>query len=331
MKAPEQLGPWLQRFFREHLLTHRNLSPATIAAYRDTFRLLLRYLQKIHPGPPFGLSLDLLTPKTILHFLEHLERQRGNCVRTRNARLAAIRSFVHYLHDWLGPQLPAAVGRIPALPFKRHVQRLLGFLTQQEVEAILAATDDSWTGQRDHLLFLLLYNTGARISEILALRVMDVDLQGGQIELLGKGRKQRRMPLWPKTRQHLRRWLKSHRGPPEALLLPNRFGQRLSRAGAAYQLHRLLDRASTKLPTLKRRHISPHSFRHGTAMALLEANVPAEVISLYLGHESPKTIHLYVEASLAMKKQALAKVDPPRGARFGFRPSKDDLWFLDHL
>jgi len=144
-------------------------------------------------------------------------------------------------------------------------------------------------------------------------------------------RKHRRVPLWPQTQRRLRRWLKDNRYPPEAPLLPNRFGQRLSRAGAAYQLQRLVDRAAAEVISLKKRRISPHSFRHGTAMALLEANVPTEVIALYLGHESPKTTHLYIEASLAMKKQALAKVLPPRTTRFRFRPTDDDLRFLDNL
>jgi integrase/recombinase XerD len=330
MKAPE-LGPWLQRFFREHLLTHRNLSPATITAYRDTFRLLLQYLRKSHSRPSFSLPLDVLTPDTVVRFLEHLERQRGNCIRTRNARLAAIRSFIHYLSDWLGPDLPTTVARIPGIPFKRHTHRLITFLSPQEVEAILAATDETWTGQRDHLLFLLLFNTGARISEILSLRVMNVNVDGRQIELLGKGRKHRRVPLWPQTQRRLRRWLKDNRPVAEAPLLPNRFGQRLTRAGAAYQLQRLADLASAQVPSLKKRRISPHSFRHGTAMALLEANVPTEVIALYLGHESPQTTHLYVEASLAMKKQALAKVHSPRAASCRFRPTDDDLLFLDDL
>jgi len=330
MKTPE-LGPWLYRFFQEHLLTQRNVSPATIVAYRDTFRLLLRYLQKSRRGDGCSRLLEVLKPDTVLSFLDHLEQQRGNCIRTRNARLAAIRSFVHYLSDWLGPELPPAVARILGIPFKRQVQRLVGFLSRQEIETLLATTDGTWTGQRDHLLFLLLYNTGARIAEILALRVRDVDVEHREIELLGKGRKQRQVPLWPQTQRRLRRWLKDNRWSLEAPLLPNRFGQRLSRAGAAYQLQRLVERASAQLPALKQRHVSPHSFRHSTAMALLEANVPTEVIALYLGHESPKTTHLYVEASLAMKKQVLAKVSPPRVKGRWFRPSEDDLGFLDNL
>jgi len=321
----------LHRFFREYLRTQRNVSPATIAAYRDTFRLLLRHLQKTYRGRGFSLPLEVLKPDTVLRFLDHLEQKRGNSIRTRNARLAAIRSFVHYLIDWLGPELPPAVARILGIPFKRQAQRLMGFLSRQEIEAILAATDDTWTGQRDHLLFLLLYNTGARISEILALRVRDVNIDHRQIELTGKGRKQRRVPLWPQTQRRLRRWLKNNRCPSEAPLLPNRFGQRLSRAGAAYQLQQLVERASAQLPSLKKRHVSPHSFRHSTAMALLEANVPPEVIALYLGHESPKTTHLYVEASLSMKQQALAKVNPPRAKGGRFQPKEDDLQFLDNL
>lgn len=326
-----ELGHCLQRFFREHLSAQRNVSSATLAAYADTFRLLFRYLRQAHPKRTAPFPLDVLTPDTILGFLDHLEDKRGNCARTRNARLAAIRSFVHYLSDWLGPELPPALPRILSVPFKRHVQRLVGFLNRQEVEAILAVTDDTWTGQRDHLLFLLLYNTGARISEILALKVGGVMVAERHIELLGKGRKQRRVPLWPQTQKRLRRWLKANRLPPEAPLLPNRFGQRLTRAGAAYQLQQLVKRAAAQMPLLKKHRISPHSFRHSTAMALLEANVPTEVIALYLGHESPKTTHQYVEASLTMKKQALAKVEPPQLKRCRFRPDEADLGFLENL
>jgi len=326
-----ELGHCLQRFFREHLSAHRNVSSATLAAYADTFRLLFRHLRKAHPRRTAPFLLDILTPEAILRFLGHLEHKRGNCARTRNARLAAIRSFIHYMSDWLGPELPPSLPRILGIPFKRHVQRLIGFLNRQEVEAILAVTDDTRTGQRDHLLFLLLYNTGARISELLALKVSDVRVAERQIELLGKGRKQRRVPLWPQTEKRLRRWLKEYRWPPEAPLLPNRFGQRLTRAGAAYQLQQLVNRAAAQMPQLKKRRISPHSFRHSTAMALLEADVPTEVISLYLGHESPKTTHLYVEASLAMKKQALAKVQPPSLKRCRFRPDEADLRFLENL
>jgi site-specific recombinase XerD len=155
MKTPE-LGSWLHRFFREYLLAQRNVSPATIAAYRDTFRLLLRFLHKTNRGDCYSLPLEVLKANTILRFLDHLEQKRGNSIRTRNARLAAIRSFVHYLEDWLGPELPPQVAKLLGIPFKRHAQRLVGFLNRQEIDAILHAADDTWTGQRDHLLFLRL-------------------------------------------------------------------------------------------------------------------------------------------------------------------------------
>lgn len=330
MKTPE-LSPWLQRFFQDHLATQRNVSSATLAAYRDTFRLLVGYLQKSPRTRRGPLLLAQLTADAVLSFLQHLEQTRHNSARTRNARLAAIRSFIHYLSDWLGHELPPSLAHILAIPFKRHVQKLVGFLNRQEVEAILAAADNTWTGQRDHLLFLLLYNTGARISEAVALRPKDVNFQDRHIQLLGKGRKQRRVPLWPQTQKRLRRWLSDNRLAPEAPLLPNRFGQPLTRAGVAYQLRRLVKRASAQVPTLKGRPITPHSFRHATAMALLEAGVPAEVIALYLGHESPSTTHVYVEASLAMKQQVMMKLNQPRARRQGFRPTTDDFRFLDAL
>jgi len=261
MKPPE-LSPWLQRFFQDHLASQRNVSSATLATYRDTFRLLVSYLQKKPRTRRGPLLLTHFTADTVLGFLQHLEQARHNSACTRNARLAAIRSFIHYLSDWLGPELPPSLAHILAIPFKRHVRKLVGFLNRQEVEAILAATEDTWTGQRDHLLWLLLYNTGARISEALALRAKDVNFQDRHIQLLGKGRKHRRVPLWPQTQKRLRRWLKDNRLAPEAPLLPNRFGQPMTRAGAAYQLRRLVQRASAELPTLKARPISPHSFRH---------------------------------------------------------------------
>lgn len=174
MRPSLELLPWLRRFFQEYLTAQRNVSGATLGAYRDTFRLLLRYLQQSRRTRSGPLSLKGITPDAILGFLNYLEGERGNCIRTRNARLAAIRSFVHYLSDGLGPDLPPALPRILGIPFKRYVQPLVGFLSGPEVQALLAVTGNTWTGRRDHLLFLLLYNTGARVSEILALRVKDV-------------------------------------------------------------------------------------------------------------------------------------------------------------
>lgn len=332
MKSPD-LNEWLQRYFQEYLVRQRNVSPATVAAYRDTFRLLLRYLRQKRRRNLESLPLEIVTPETVLSFLHHLEQTRGNAIRTRNARLATLRSFVHYLVDWLGPELPACTRRILAIPFKRQVKRLVGFLTKPEIEALLAATDnDTWTGRRDHLLILLLYNTGARISELLALRVQDlVGTSANQVQLQGKGRKHRTLPLWSQTRRVLRRWIRENQFSPDMPLLPNRYGEPLTRFGARQQIKKLARQAAVKLPSLSRRPISPHLFRHATAMRMLETGVTPEVIALWLGHENPNTTHQYVEADLAMKERALKAVTPPKIKPHHFRPDDKLLRFLDSL
>jgi integrase/recombinase XerD len=331
MKSSDLSG-WIQRFFREYLSRQRNVSPATIAAYRDTFRLLLHYLCHGRRRPPAALPLEFLTADAVLGFLNDLEKARGNTIRTRNARLAALRSFVHYLSDWLGPEMPPEIGRILAIPFKRQVKPLIGFLTHQEIDAILAATDETWTGHRDHLLVLFLYNTGARISEALALRVDDVlRTQAKAVELQGKGRKHRTLPLWRQTRRHLLRWIRENRFSPTMPLFPNRYGEPLSRFGAFQQIRKLVRRASAKLPTLKQRPISPHLFRHATAMYLLKTGITPEVIALWMGHESFNTTHQYVEADLAMKKKALEGLAPPKTKPHRFRPTDELLRFLESL
>ena len=332
MMNESDIGSWLQRFFREHLSQQRSVSVATIGAYRDTFRLFLRFLQgKCRKGAS-ALPLEVLTADNVLAFLNHLESDRHNSVPTRNARLAAIRSFVGYLDDWLGHDLPSTARRILAIPFKRYTKPMIGYLRREEIEAILEATDETWTGRRNYLLFLLLYNTGARISEILNLRVRDVlNADGRQVRIEGKGRKRRSLPIWRRTQRCLRRWIKENHLPPEAPLFANRFGQPLTRSGAAKQLNRLVERAKVKIPKLQKRRVSPHQLRHSLAMHMLEAGVAPEVIALWLGHESPNTTHGYVETSLSMKRQALASVQSFKGKRLGLQPKDALLSFLDNL
>ena len=315
----------LIRFFNEHLRQQRQVSPHTVLAYRDTFRLLLRFLKRTYHLRPATLELSGLNPDRVLAFLAYLEQQRANSVRSRNARLAAIRSFAHYAEDTLGPDLPESIRRLLAIPIKRHTRPILGFLTRAEIQAVLATAGESWTGRRDYLLFLLLYNTGARISEILALRVHDVRATDGRyLDLRGKGRKQRSVPLWRTTQTRIRRWIKENQGQPESPLLPNRLGQPLTRSGAAWQLRQILRRATAKMPSLRQRRISPHTFRHTTAMHLLQGGVAPEIIALWLGHENPNTTHLYVEADLKMKRQALEVLAPPRSKKAA-KPDNDPL------
>lgn len=281
---------------------------------------------------PAKLPLQTVTAERVLAFLAWLEKDRHNSIRSRNARLAALRSLIHYLSDLLGPELPAPTRRILAIPSKRHGRAILGFLTRPEVQALLDATGPSWTGRRDRLLFLLLYNTGARVSEIIAARVRDVEAaQGRQIQLHGKGRKQRVVPLWPETQKQIRHWIKENALAADAPLLPNRFGQPLTRSGVAGQLRYWLRQAAAHTPSLKRHRISPHTFRHTTAMHLLQAAVAPEVIALWLGHESPNTTHLYVEADLEMKRRTLDAVQPPKNKRRAAKPDNALLRFLESL
>jgi integrase/recombinase XerD len=323
------LGHLLPRFFAEHLIGQRNVSVQTVAAYRDAFRIFLRFLHRSRKASASELPLMALNAQSALAFLNHLEKDRRNSIRSRNARLMALRSFVHYAADLLGPELPETTRRVLAIPFKRYSRPLLGFLTHEEVQAILCETDDSWTGRRDHLLFLLLYNTGARVSELTALRAKDCN--GGHLLLHGKGRKERQIPLWRSTQRLLTHWIKDNKLTPDSSLLPNRFGQPLNRSGVAWQLRKLVRLAIRKNPSLKNRRISPHTFRHSTAMHLLQSGVAAEVIALWLGHESPNTTHLYVEADLEMKRRTLESLPAPKFKRSNPRQTDRLLQFLAGL
>lgn len=331
MNQPD-LAALLQRFFGGHLIGQRNVSPHTVAAYRDTFRLLLRFLQRSRRIGPSPLPLEALDARNVLEFLAHLESDRGNVVRSRNARLAAIRSFVRFAADELGPALPEPVRRILAIPMKRHSKRLVGFLTRAEIEAILAAADESWTGRRDHLLFLLLYNTGARVSEIASVKARDVSGDARRIALHGKGRKERAVPLWPVTRTSLRRWIRENTILPDAPLLPNRFGEPMSRSGVTFRLKTLLRKAASQCASLDSRRVSPHILRHSTAMHMLQAGIPIEVIALWLGHENPATTHLYLEADIEMKRRTLETIRSPKSRRQHKRRANPDLLgFLDDI
>lgn len=329
---PPSFAALVQQFFTEYLVAQRAVSPRTVACYRDALMLFLDFAGRRLGKAPTDLQLADLQPDLILAFLDHLEHERHNAVRTRNLRLTALRAFLKFagrrdvasLHD---------VERALAVPMKRFERPMLGFLTREEMLAVLGQPGSSWSSQRDHLLFALLYNTGARVSEIVGVRVTDVVLDSAAcVHLRGKGRKQRSVPLWKSTVQEIRAWLRLNptlRG--EAALLPNRDGQLMSRSNVAQRLKLAVARASTLEPSLLKKRVSPHVLRHTTAMHLLQSGVPFNVIALWLGHETATTTHRYVEADLAMKEKALARLESPDTTLRRFRAPDSLMRFLQTL
>jgi site-specific recombinase XerD len=332
MSAKTTFPALLQDFFCRRLVAERGASACTVASYRDAFELLLRFAERRTRRPPSSLTLADLDAPMVLAFLEHLEKQRGNSVRTRNNRLAAIRSFMRYA-SVRDPACLAVAQRVLAIPSKRFDTPVLGFVSQDEVKQILDAPSSStWSGQRDRVLLATLYNTGGRVSEVAALRVADVLFEReSAVHLHGKGRKERVVPLWKSTATELRRWLPRIDQRADAPLFPNRAGERLSRSGVEQRLRRAVAAATRCCPSLAGRRVTPHTLRHATAMHMLQSGVDLAVIALWLGHESPATTHAYVEADLAMKAAALRQVADPSPGRARFRATDRLLAFLDGL
>ena len=330
-KAPS-FSALVQLFFTEYLVSQRAVSPRTVACYRDGLMLFLGFAERQLGKPPTAMRLTDIEPDLILGFLDYLEQKRHNSVRSRNLRLTALRAFLKFAgrRDVLSLH---TVERALSVPMKRFERPMLDFLTREEMLAVLGQPGSSWTSQRDHLLLAMLYNTGARISEMIGVRVADVVLDTAAcVHLLGKGRKQRAVPLWKTTVSEVRRWLRANpslRG--ERPLLPNRSGQVMTRVNALQRLEIAVARAAPELPTLAKKRISPHTIRHTTAMHLLQSGVAFNVIALWLGHESPNTTHRYVEADLAMKQKALARLDEPQTRMRRYRPPDALLSFLQRL
>ena len=278
------------------------------------------------------MQLTDITPELILAFLAHLEQERHNSVRSRNLRLTALRALLRFAGRRDVTALHT-VERAMAVPMKRFERPMLGYLTRAEMLAVLGQPGASWTSQRDHLLLVMLYNTGGRVSEIVGVRVADVVLDGAAcVHLQGKGRKQRSVPLWKSTALEVRAWLRLNpqlRGM--APLLPNRDGHAMTRCNAAQRLALAVEFATVKLPSLACKRISPHTLRHTTAMHLLQSGVPFNIIALWLGHENVNTTHQYVEADLSMKEKALGNIDEPDTKLKRFRASDSLMRFLEAL
>jgi len=321
-------------FFVRHLAAERNVSPHTIAAYRDTLKLLLRFARDRARRPVAALRFEDLTPDLILQFLTHLEADRGNTIRTRNARLAAIHSFFRYVLE-REPALATACQRVLAIPVKKTTRPLLGYLTEAELAHVLAQVDRATSdGERDYLLLALLYDTGARIQELLALTPRDCRLSAPAfVRVHGKGRRERLCPLLSQTARLITQFLVRTQQAPDAAtpLLCNRRGERLTRHGARYLLVKYLQRARASMASLNRSGISPHTLRHTKAMHLLKSGIPPVTIKDFLGHADIKSTEIYVQADLGMKREALELVGSPVSRSKRPRLPEDLLRWLESL
>lgn len=327
-----KLAPILEAFFTDRLVTQRRASPHTVAAYRDTFTLLLGYALQHTGKQPAQLDVADLDAPLIGAFLQHLEIDRGNSVSTRNARLAAIHSLFRYA-GLRAPEHGALIARVLAVPSKRKHHHLVCFLDREEIEALLVAPDrTSWTGRRDHAVLLVLTQTGLRVSELIGLAIQDVHLEtGAHVFCHGKGRKDRATPLTSQTVTVLRSWLVERRGQGQEPLFPTRRGGALSRDAVERLVAKHAATAASRCPLLQAKTVTPHVLRHSAAMALLHAGVDITVIALWLGHESPTTTRVYLHADLAMKEQALARTAPPGTFAQRYHAPDSLLAFLKEL
>ncbi|MDA8385320.1 MAG: tyrosine-type recombinase/integrase [Actinomycetota bacterium] len=326
------LAPTLQAFFTERLMRQRQASPHTIAAYRDTFRLLFAFAEEKTGRAPSNLRLEDLDAPLIGAFLDHLEVDRHNSIRTRNARLAAIHAMFRFA-ALRHPEISALIQRVLAIPEKRGERGLVTFLNQDEIDALLAAPDRArWVGRRDHALLLTAIQTGLRVSEITALTCQDIELRAGaHLRCHGKGRKDRVTPLTDQAVSVLRIWLAESQGAPTDPLFPGPRGVPLTRDAVAAAVSKYAAVASERCPSLRNKTVSPHVLRHTCAMQLLQAGVDTSVIALWLGHESAETTQIYLHADLAIKERALARTAPPNTTPGRYQPSDDLLAFLESL
>lgn len=332
MNTRATLPAILQRFFTERLMTQRQVSSHTMASYRDTFRLLLPFAQRQRHKRPSDLDLADLDADLIGAFLANLEEQRRCGVRTRNARLTAIRSFFHYA-SFQEPALSGHIQRVLAIPYKRQTRPIVNFLSHCEIEALLSKPDRStWIGRRDHALLVLAVQTGLRVSELTSLDRTAVALgPGAHVRCQGKGRKERCTPLTRCTAALLKAWLKEPPPCNTQILFPNRYGGRLSSDSVQHLLKKYVRAAEAQCPSLKGKRVSPHVLRHSAAMELLAADVDSSVIALWLGHESVNTTQTYLHAHLALKEAALARTTPHQVKAGRFRPGDQLLQFLSAL
>jgi len=332
MKSTPDFSPLCQSFFAKRLIAQRKASPHTIAAYSQTFRLLIKFAQRQFKTPPSELMLAQIDAPFIASFLDELEDGRSNTARSRNARLAALRSFYHYAALEM-PQYAALIQRVLAVPYKRLARKLVGYLAREEVTALLESVDQrSRLGRRNHAILLLAVQTGLRLSEITGMRRKDVALDtGAHVRCVGKGRKERCTPLTRATVSVLKAWVREQSGSDDGFLFSNAKGGQLSADAIQHLVARQVGAAKQKCPSIATKHVTPHVLRHTAAMELLQAGVDRSMIAIWLGHESLDTTQIYLDANLAMKEAALAKTQPIESKPGKYRPDDQLLTFLKEL
>jgi integrase/recombinase XerD len=326
------LAPTLQAFFTDRLVRQRNASPNTIAAYRDTLKLLLAFAAKRLGREPSQLDISELDATIIAAFLDHLEHERGNSISTRNARLAAIHSLFRYAAH-RHPEHAQDIQRVLAIPLKRSDRALVTFLDPDKINAMISAPDRAtWTGRRDHALLVTAIQTGLRATELTGLNIADVHLgNGAHVNCRGKGRKERITPLTKITTAVLRVWIAERGSRPDDPLFPTSQGHPLTRDGLERRLSKHLASAAEHHPALKNKHVTLHTLRHTAAMQLLHAGVDTTVIALWLGHDRVDTTQIYLHADMALKERALARTKPPTTKPGRYQPPDTLLAFLEAL
>ena len=332
MNKQATLAPLLECFFTQRLMQQRQASPHTISSYRDTFRQFLKFVEgRLHKSPS-RLNFEEIDAPLVVAFLDDLENNQGISVRSRNLRLTAIQSFFRYA-AFDAPDHSVQIQRVLAVPSKRFTRTLVNFLTRPEVDALLAAPDQStWSGRRDHAFLLVAVQTGLRLSEITGLKREDLVFgTGAHLRVIGKGRKERCTPFAKSTTTVLRNWLKEPQRGEHGILFPSAKGEPLSVHGVQYILNKHRETASHICPSLNGKRVTVHRLRHTMAMDLLQAGVDRAVIALWLGHESVETTQIYLEATLAMKEEALARTSPYSGKSARYQPGDHLLGFLNSL
>jgi integrase/recombinase XerD len=326
------LATYLQRFFTERLATQLRASPNTVTSYRDTFRLLLRYAVGHLGRAPTELQVVDIDADLVGAFLNDIEKTRGNSPRSRNTRLAAIRSFFKYVAV-NEPQLLHHCQRVLAMPSKRYEKRAIAYLTRAEIEAVIAAPDlSTWHGRRDRALLALALQTGLRVSELINLSRGDVVLgTGAHVQCMGKGRKERATPVRKDSVKVLRDWLAERGGTEKDPLFVSNRDERLSRDAVERIVRKYVTAAASQCPSLRKKRVTPHVLRHSAAMQLLQNGVDRTVIALWLGHESVETTQMYIHADIQLKEKAMARTKPVTAPPGRYRPDSDLLAFLEAL